>query len=96
MHRETGSHTAMIQALKREDVVDRAGGRFRFCALVQKRLQELLEGARPLVERNTRSDLEIAIEEVAQGLIAPASSEELAAAAALEQPASEDEAALAS
>lgn len=74
----------MIEALKREDIIDRTGGRFRFCALVQRRLQELLEGARPLVERNSRSDLEIAIEEIAQGLIAPVSAEERAQAAALE------------
>jgi len=61
----------MIEALKGEEIVDKAGGRFRLCALIQRRLVELMEGARPLVEREGRSDLELVVEEVLQGKIAP-------------------------
>ncbi|MCA9292195.1 MAG: DNA-directed RNA polymerase subunit omega [Phycisphaerales bacterium] len=54
----------MIEALKSEDIVNRAGGRFKLCALIQRRLVELMEGARPLVERRGRTDLEIVIDEI--------------------------------
>ncbi len=56
----------MIEALKSEEIVERAGGRFKLCALIQKRLVELMDGARPLVEREGRSDLELVIEEIYQ------------------------------
>ena len=59
----------MIEALKGEDIINRAGGRFKLCALIQRRLVQLMEGARPMVDRGGRSDLEIAIEEVELGLI---------------------------
>ncbi len=60
----------MIEALKSEEVVNMAGGRFKLCALIQHRLRELVDGARPLVERGQRSDLEIVIEEILQEKIA--------------------------
>ncbi len=60
----------MIEALKTDAIVDKAGGRFKLCALIQRRLVELLEGARPLVERNGRSDLEVVIDEIVQNKIA--------------------------
>ncbi|MEM9063874.1 MAG: DNA-directed RNA polymerase subunit omega [Planctomycetota bacterium] len=60
----------MIEALKSEEIVAKAGGRFKLCALVQKRLADLMEGARPLVEREGRSDLELVIEEIMQDKIA--------------------------
>lgn len=59
----------MIEALKNEDIVIKAGGRFKLCTLIQRRLVELMDGARPLVERDGRSDLEIAIEEIVQDKI---------------------------
>jgi DNA-directed RNA polymerase subunit omega len=54
----------MIEALKSEEIVERAGGRFKLCALVQRRLVELMDGARPLVERGSRTDLEIVLAEI--------------------------------
>jgi len=60
----------MIEALKSDDVLMKFGGRFKLCALIQRRLVELLDGARPLVERNGRSDLEVVIEEILQDKIA--------------------------
>lgn len=55
---------SMIEALKSDRIVEKAGGRFKLTTLIQRRLVQLMEGARPLVERNGRSDLEVAIDEV--------------------------------
>ncbi len=80
----------MIEALKSDTIVERAGGRFKLCALIQRRLIQLMEGARPLVERQGRSDLELVIEEIMQKKIeveyiaeAPKLAEEVAEPAAL-------------
>ena len=56
----------MIEPLKSDEIVNRFGGRFKLTALVQKRLQELIDGARPLVDRNGRTDLEIVFDEILQ------------------------------
>ena len=62
----------MIEALKSDEIVKKMGGRFKLTALIQRRLKELIiDGARPLVERNGRTDLEIVIEEILQEKIAP-------------------------
>lgn len=54
----------MIEALKSEEIVEKVGGRFKLCVLIQKRLVQLMDGHRPLVERHNRSDLEIVIDEI--------------------------------
>jgi len=59
----------MIEALKDDTVINSLGGRFKFTSLVQHRVRELMEGARPLVERNGRSDFEVAVAEVVEGKI---------------------------
>ena len=60
----------MIEALKSDDIVNRLGGRFKLTALIQHRLKELvLDGARPLVPRLGRTDLELVIEEIVEGKI---------------------------
>lgn len=59
----------MIEALKDDTVIHKLGGRFKFTALVQHRVRELMEGARPLVERQGRSDIEVAISEICEGKI---------------------------
>ena len=62
----------MIEALKSDDIVNKLGGRFKLTALIQRRLRELIiYGARPLVERQGRTDLEIVIDEILQEKIAP-------------------------
>lgn len=61
----------MIEALKSDDLVHKAGGRFKLTVLIQRRLVELMDGARPMVERDGRSDLELVIEEILQDKIAP-------------------------
>lgn len=60
----------MIEALKDDKIINQLGGRFKFTALVQARIRELMDGARPLVERNGRSDMAVAVEEIVQGKIA--------------------------
>lgn len=59
----------MIEALKSDEIVNKVGGRFKLCALIQRRLVQLMEGARPLVPRDGRSDLELVIEEILQDKI---------------------------
>lgn len=60
----------MIDALKSDEVVKKVGGKFRLTALVQRRLKELIEGARPLVETKGKTLIEIAILEILQEKIA--------------------------
>jgi DNA-directed RNA polymerase subunit omega len=59
----------MIEALKSDEIVNKLGGRFKLCTLVQRRLEQLIDGARPLVDRDGRSDLEVVIEEIMQDKI---------------------------
>ena len=59
----------MIEALKSDEIVKKVGGRFKLTALIQKRVVELMEGARPLVERGNLTDLEVAIQEILQDKI---------------------------
>jgi DNA-directed RNA polymerase subunit omega len=62
----------MIEALKSDEIVNKMGGRFKLTALIQRRLRELIvDGARPLVDRAGRTDLEVVIDEILQGKIAP-------------------------
>lgn len=56
----------MLEALKSDELIAKAGGRFKLCTLIQRRLGQLLEGARPLIERDGRSDLELVMEEILQ------------------------------
>ncbi|MCC6228838.1 MAG: DNA-directed RNA polymerase subunit omega [Phycisphaerales bacterium] len=54
----------MIEALKSDDIVNKVGGKFKLCALIQRRLIQLMEGQRPLVDRAGRTDLEVVIDEI--------------------------------
>ena len=60
----------MIEALKSDEIVNKVGGRFKLTALIQKRMLELMDGARPLVERGGMTDLEVVIQEILQDKIA--------------------------
>ena len=59
----------MIEALKSDEIVNKVGGRFKLTALIQKRMLELMDGARPLVERDNLTDLETVIQEILQDKI---------------------------
>jgi DNA-directed RNA polymerase subunit omega len=60
----------MIEALKSDEIVNKVGGRFKLTALIQKRMLELMDGARPLVDRGGMTDLEVVIQEILQDKIA--------------------------
>lgn len=61
----------MIEALKSEDIVNKVGGKFKLTALIQKRMLELMQGSRPLVERKRgMTDMEVAIQEILEDKIA--------------------------
>lgn len=60
----------MIDELKNTDLIYKFGGRFKLTALIQKRLQELVRGARPLIENTVGlTQLEIVIAEITQDKI---------------------------
>ena len=61
----------MIEALKSEEIVRKVGGKFRLTALIQRRMLELMQGSRPLVERTKgMTDMELAIQEILEDKIA--------------------------
>ena len=71
----------MIEDLKSEELVKKVGGSFKLAALIQKRMLELMQGARPLVPREGMTDLEVAIREVREdkiALVEPGANEEQA------------------
>ena len=60
----------MIEALKSEEIVDKLGGRFKLTALIQRRMVELIQGAKPLVERKGgQTDMEVVIQEILEDKI---------------------------
>jgi DNA-directed RNA polymerase subunit omega len=60
----------MIEALKSDEIVNKVGGRFKLTALIQKRMLELMDGARPVVERGNMTDLELVVQEILQDKLA--------------------------
>ena len=61
----------MIDEFKSDAIIKKVGGRFKLTALVQKRLGELLRGARPLIEDTEgKTMLEIVVQEIMQDKIA--------------------------
>jgi DNA-directed RNA polymerase subunit omega len=60
----------MIEELKSTDIINKVGGKYRLTALIQKRLGELMEGARPLIEdARGKTQLEIVVQEILQDKI---------------------------
>jgi DNA-directed RNA polymerase subunit omega len=60
----------MLSELKSEEIVAKVGGRFKLVALIQKRMQELLQGGRPLIDDTQgRTMLEIVAQEILQDKI---------------------------
>ncbi|MBN2591774.1 MAG: DNA-directed RNA polymerase subunit omega [Sedimentisphaerales bacterium] len=55
----------MIEELKSDEVIKKVGGKYKLTALVQKRLGELMQGARPLIEDTEgRTTIEIVFQEI--------------------------------
>jgi DNA-directed RNA polymerase subunit omega len=60
----------MIEELKSTDIINKVGGRYKLTALIQKRLGELMDGARPLIEdAKGKTQLEIVVQEILQDKI---------------------------
>ena len=69
----------MIEDLKSEELVIKIGGSFKLAVLIQKRMLELMQGARPLIPREGMTDLELAIREIREDkiiLVSPGADEE--------------------
>ena len=61
----------MIEALKSDEIVNKVGGRFKLTALIQKRIVEIMQGARPLVERTPgMTDMELVVQEILEDKVA--------------------------
>ncbi len=60
----------MIEELKSTDLIKKLGGRFRLASLIQKRMLELMQGARPLIEDTEGlTAMEIVVQEIKQDKI---------------------------
>jgi len=60
----------MIDELKNTELVNKVGGRFKLTALIQKRLEELINGSRPLIEDTEgKTNLEIVVQEIKEDKI---------------------------
>ncbi len=60
----------MLEELKSEEIVKKVGGRFKLAALIQKRMLELLQGSRPLIEDTEgMTMMEIVVQEILQDKI---------------------------
>ena len=61
----------MIEEFKNSDIVDKIGGKFKLSALIQKRMVELMHGARPLIEDiEGKTMMEIVVAEIMEDKIA--------------------------
>ena len=61
----------MLEELKSDEIVKKVGGRFKLAALIQKRMLEMLQGSRPLIDNTEgRTMMEIVIQEILQDKIA--------------------------
>ena len=61
----------MIEELKNTEIADKLGGRFKLSALIQRRMLEIMQGARPLIEDiEGKTNMEIVVQEIIQDKIA--------------------------
>lgn len=59
----------MLEEFKEDEIIKKAGGRFRLTTLLQKRMVALNRGTPPLVDLPTKNLLEIAVREIMEGKI---------------------------
>ena len=59
----------MLEELREEEIVNKVGGRFKLSTLIQKRLLQLNQGSRALVDLATQDRMKIAIQEIVQDKI---------------------------
>jgi len=60
----------MIEGLKNDALVRKIGGPYRLAALMQRRLKELIDGARPLVDTEGKNLVEVVVQEIVEDKIA--------------------------
>ena len=54
----------MYEELKQEDIVRKVGGRFKLSTLIQKRLVQLNQGARPLIQISEEDNMAVVLQEI--------------------------------
>ncbi|GAF90810.1 unnamed protein product, partial [marine sediment metagenome] len=60
----------MIEELKSTEIIEKVGGKFKLAALIQRRLEELMQGSRPLIEDTQgKTQMEIVVQEILQDKI---------------------------
>ncbi len=59
----------MLEELKEEAIVNKVGGRFKLSTLIQKRLVQLNQGSRALVNVGTHDRMQIVLQEIVQDKI---------------------------
>ena len=59
----------MIEALRNDEIIEKLGGRFKLASLIQRRLLELIQGARPMVDPKGLTDIEVVIREIEEDKI---------------------------
>ena len=59
----------MLEELKEEFIVNKVGGRFKLSTLIQKRLVQLNQGSRALVNVDTHDKMSIVLAEIMQDKI---------------------------
>ena len=61
----------MIHELKDTALIEKVGGKFKLAALIQRRLLELIQGSRPLIDNiQGLTPIEIVVREIMQDKIA--------------------------
>ena len=61
----------MIEALKDDDIINQLGGRFKLTALIQRRMVQLLRGARPMIDEEGLTLIELVVREIMEGKVKP-------------------------
>lgn len=61
----------MIEVLKDDTLIDKLGGRFKLTALIQRRMVQLLHGARPMVDDTGMTLMELVTREILEDKIKP-------------------------
>jgi DNA-directed RNA polymerase subunit omega len=67
----------MLEELKEEVIVNKVGGRFKLSTLIQKRLVQLNQGSRALVNVDTHDKMSIVLAEIMQDKISLSMSNEV-------------------
>jgi DNA-directed RNA polymerase subunit omega len=59
----------MLDELKLEELINKVGGRFKLSTLIQKRLVQLKQGSRALVDLDTHDKMAVVLQEILQDKI---------------------------